>query len=107
MPVQPHDVLVARKGADEHHERGLGQMEVGDQQVGHLELEARGNEDFRVATGLPRLCPGLQRADGGGADGDDAATPGLGLGDSLLRGGGHLVPLAVHAVFGQVFGLHG
>ena len=107
MPVQPHDVLVARKGADEHHEGGLGEMEIGDQQIHHLELEARGDEDFGVAAGLPGIGPGLEGADGGGAHGDDAAAPGFGFGYGLLRGGGHFVPLAVHAVFGQVLGLHG
>lgn len=50
MPVEPHDVLVTRKGAHEHHEGGLGQVEVGDEYVYQLELEAWRDEDFGVAT---------------------------------------------------------
>jgi len=82
-------------------------MEIGDQQVSHPELEARGDEDLGVAAGLAGLGPGFERADGGGADGDDAAAAGFRFRNRLLRGGGHLVPLAVHAVFGDVLGLHG
>jgi hypothetical protein len=45
-------VLVAGEGGDQHHQRGLWQMEIGDQQVGHLEFKAGGDEDVGVAAGL-------------------------------------------------------
>ena len=51
------------------------------------------------------MRPTLQRAYGGGTHRHDAPTPGLAVGNGLLGGRGHLVPLAVHLVLGQVFGL--
>src|SRR5256885_8295089 len=52
--VQRHHLLVAREGADQHHQRALGQVEVGDQQIDHLVLEAGRDEDARVAGELAR-----------------------------------------------------
>ena len=80
MLVQRHDVLVARKGADQHHQRAFGQVEVGDQHVHHLEFKTWGDEDIGVAAGLARLGPGLQAAHAGGAHGHYFAAARFALG---------------------------
>jgi hypothetical protein len=40
---------MAGEGADQHHQRALGQVEVGDQHVHHLEAEAGRDEDVGLA----------------------------------------------------------
>ena len=106
LTVHTHDVLVAGKGADQHHQAALGQMEIGDQHVDQLELKARRNENACVAASLACLGPALQRAHGGSAHSHNTAAARLAVGDGLLRRGGYLVPLAVHLVLGQVLRFH-
>ena len=103
--VERHHVRVACEGANEHHERALGQMKVGQQPIDHAELEARGDEDVRVsASGFKRAAEGsgFERAQGGGADGDDAVAGGACGGDGVNRCLAHLEPLAVHHVLCEV-----
>ena len=107
MPVQIHDVCVAGESAHQHHERALGQVEVGDQQLHHLEAKARGDEDVGFARGLAAAGPGFERAHRGGAYGHDAAAALAAALQRRQRVRRHLVPLAVHAVFGQVLRLDG
>ena len=81
-------------------------MKVGDQHIDHLERKARRDEDVRVATGEATLRPALECAHAGRPHRHHAATACAAVGDGLHGLGRDVVPLAVHAVLGQVFGLH-
>src|SRR5579863_9676335 len=71
-------LLRAGEGADEHEQAGLRKMEVGKERRDDAELEAGRDEDVGRAgvgldgTGRRRERGGLEGADDGGADGDDA-----------------------------------
>ena len=56
---------------------------------------------------MPRARPGFERAHRGRAHGDHAPAARPAARKRLERGGGDVVPLAVHAVLGQVLGLDG
>ena len=71
-----------------------------------LNVKPGRDEDLRVATGEPTLRPALQRAHAGRAHRHHAATAGAAVGNGLDGFGRDVVPLAVHAVLGQVLGLH-
>ena len=107
MAVQAHDVLVARKSADQHHQRALGQVEVGDQAVHHLEFKTWRDENLRVAAGLAKFSPRFQRAHRRRAHCDHPTATRLARGNGLLCGLRHFVPFAVHGVFSDVFGFDG
>ena len=44
-----HNVIPAGQCTDQHHQRGLRQMEIGDQCIDHLELIARIDKNVRPA----------------------------------------------------------
>lgn len=96
------------KGGDEHEESGSWEVKVGDEGISALELIAGVDEDRRVAGIFLELTvvfagDGFESADGGGADGDDAAALDANGVESLGRGGGKSVVLGVHLVLGGVF----
>ena len=101
MTVGGEDRLAAGKGADEHEQARLRQMEVGEQGGDETELEAGGDENLRFARmGFERIAGGLkramlQRADNRGADGDDAAALADGAVDGFGARCGERVALAV------------
>src|SRR4051812_41315387 len=75
--VGGEDAVASGEGGDEHEERRLRQVEVGEQRAHDAEVEARVNKDvgFAGAGDEPtRVLSGdkLKGADGGSADGDDA-----------------------------------
>ena len=109
--VSSHGLFIAVKRRYQHDEGAFGQVEVGDEAVDAVELDAGIQEDGRVAAAGFDLAvlggDGLQGAAAGGADGDDAVPGGLGLPDAL---GGLLadgVPLAVHLMVGDLILHHG
>ena len=98
MLVQRLNVLVPGKGADQHHQRAFGQVKVGQQQIHHLKLKARGDKDVGIARGVAAGGPRLQRAHAGGAH---RQHPAPALAAALQGGQGgqrDVVPLAVHLV---------
>ena len=82
-------------------------MEVGKQQVDVGKGKARCDENLRVAPRLPGLCPRFQCAHRGGPDCQHAPAARAAVGNGLLRGRRHVVPLAVHAVLAQILGFDG
>ena len=72
--------LGAAEGADEHEERGLGQVEVGDQRVNDVEVIAGLQKNVRAHRAFP-AAQAFKRAQNGCADRDDAAAFGLGTRD--------------------------
>ena len=81
-------------------------MKVGHQQVHLLECKARRDKYLRVTLRLPGCGPGLQASHCGGPHGHHPTATGFAIGNRLLGFRRHLVPLAVHAVLGQVFGFY-
>jgi len=71
MAVGGHVEIVSGEGADEDEKAGLGQVEICQHCIDSLELEAGVDEEIRLA-GVAGFIEGLDGADGGGADGDDA-----------------------------------
>ena len=63
---------VTGEGRHQHHQRALGQVEVGQQQIHHLEGKARRDEDARLvckSVKPPVLARrAFERAQRGGAD---------------------------------------
>src|SRR4051812_13265721 len=49
VAVGGHDGLVAREGADQHQQRRLGQVEVGDEDVDDAEAKTGRDEDVGLA----------------------------------------------------------
>jgi hypothetical protein len=103
--VGGEDEFAAGEGADEHEERGTGEVEIGEERAGLLEFVGGVDEDAGAAgtrlDGAGRL--GLEDACDGGADGD-AAFGGIEGGGGV---GGNRVALLVHFVVLDVFGFHG
>ena len=79
-------------------------MKVGQQHVHLRKRKARRNEDLGFALRLAGGRPGLQAAHRRRAHRHHAAAARFAIGKRLLGGQRHLVPLAVHAVLGQVLG---
>lgn len=109
--IRGHGLLIAVEGGNEHDEGAFGQVEVGDEAIDAVELDARIQEDGGVSAASLDLAvlggDGFQCAAARGADCDDAVPGGLGLPDAL---GGLLadgVPLAVHLVVGDLILHHG
>jgi len=74
--VGAEDVFFSSQCADQHQERRLGQMEVGEQSLDQLEFVAGVDEEIGFAgAGLEftPLCGVFESADRGGAYGYDAA----------------------------------
>ena len=51
---------MAGKGADQHHERAFGQVEVGDQGVYDFEVKAGGDDDVGVILNFIGFSPRFQ-----------------------------------------------
>ena len=99
----------AGERGNQHEQRALRQVEVGQQRIDAADAVAGQDEDrgfpgeglqFAVAHGR------FERAHDGGADGDDAAAARPGLADLFDQRGADVQPLAVHAVFGQFIHPH-
>jgi hypothetical protein len=73
--------VCAGEGGDEEQERGLGEMEVGEDAVDALESEAGVDEEIGFA-GVAAADEGFNGADGCGADGEEA----LGVMDLICGG---------------------
>ncbi len=107
LAVGFEDEVAGGEGADEHHQGGFGEVEIGEQGADGFELEAGGDEEVGFATGGDDLAvvagDGFEGAHGGGADGDSA-------GGALNLGGGgcgDVVLLVVHDVVFDAFGADG
>lgn len=100
-------VFAAHQGRDEHQQRALRQVEVGDQRIHRLDGHAGGDEDLRKAAARVHdavLCGhGFQRAHARGAHAHDPAPAGARGVDRLRLLGRHLIVLAVHVVVGDIF----
>ena len=107
LAVGFEDEVAGGEGADEHHQGGLGEVEIGEQGADGFELEAGGDEEVGFATGGEDLAvvagDGFEGAHGGGADGDSAGGV-LNLGGG---GCGDIVLLVVHDVVFDAFGADG
>ncbi len=100
------DIFAAGEGGHHHEEGGFGEVEVGDDGVGDFPFVAGIDVEARpIAAGFhaAALAGRFQRADGRGADGDDAAPfffrAVYGGGDVLGDG----VPFAMHFVVFDIF----
>ena len=102
LGVGVQDVLAPGKGADQHDQGALRQVEVGHQGVHALEPVSRVDEDVRPAALRVHCAVGvgeaLQSAAGRRADADHAAACGLGLVDNAGRLLGDYAELGVHVV---------
>jgi hypothetical protein len=108
------DGLDPGEGGDQHQQRRLGQVEVGDEGVHDVEAVAWGDEDVGFVgarsqlPGLRRrlLCGGFQCPQAGGADRHHTATARVGIADGVDGGLRQGVALAVHLVLGHIFHPH-
>src|SRR3974390_3408102 len=104
MLIRGERWFAAGEGGDQHDERGLGQVEVGEQGADDAEVESGIDEDVgRAGLGgdaaVGRLTGGVfEGADSGCADSDDAAAGVAGELDFLPRYGRNRIPLAVDFV---------
>jgi hypothetical protein len=107
LAVGFEDEVAGGEGADEHHQGGFGEVEVGEQGADGFEFEAGGDEEVGFAPGGNDFAvvagDGFEGAHGGGADGDSAGGA-LNLGGG---GGGDIVLLMVHDVVFDAFGADG
>lgn len=79
-------------------------MEIGEDGVGVAEGVGGIDEDVGGSRGGLKRGETFERADGGGADGEDASTVLAGFLELLGGFGGDVVLLGVHGVVGDVFG---
>ena len=87
-------------------------MEVGQESVDDMEWAWWGDEEAGASGEFAReigglACGTLERPEGGGTNGDDAATAGFGGGDYIGGGLGDGEPFLVHGMFGEEFGFDG
>ena len=101
MAIGCKDCFAPREGADKHEQARLGQMEVGEQAADEAEVEAWRDEDLCLAgvrfkwTADCLLCTVFQRANDGGADGDDAACTARSVVDGVCCGLGECIAFAM------------
>src|SRR5688572_3591020 len=104
--IRAEHPLAPREGGDEEQERRPGQVEVGDQAVEDRESVPGHDDEVGRAGARPDLATGqragLERASGGGADGDDAAAARAGLANGGGRGFGERERLGIDPVVGDV-----
>ena len=107
LAVGFEDEVAGGEGADEHHQGGFGEVEVGEQGADGFEFEAGGDEEVGFAPGGDDFAvvagDGFEGAHGGGADGDSTGGA-LNLGGG---GGGDIVLFVVHDVVFDAFGADG
>src|SRR5438874_12659807 len=72
VTIRTQHRLTSRKGANQHEERRLRQVEVRQQTIDHAELETGIDEKLRLARARPARGGTLERAQGGRADGEHA-----------------------------------
>ncbi len=111
LPIRRHHLFFVVKSGDEHEQRALGQMEVGDQGVHGFEAVAGVDEDPRV-TAQGRdvsvlVGHALDRAAGGRAHADDPSAGDFTFVDDARALGGNREKLGVHDVVGDLFLLDG
>lgn len=99
-------MVSARKGRDKHDEGRLGKVEVGDEAVDGLILEARIDEELGVSGAFlelsKALVDGFQSPCGGRTDGDDASMFLLGLVESVAGLFGHHIEFRMHVMLSDV-----
>ena len=111
MTINRADVFHAGKRGNQHQQRRFGQVEIGNQAVGHIEPVARRNENIGIA--LPRFQTAclprrrLQRPHGGRTDRPYPAAPRLRRLDCRHGFRRHVEPFAVHFVVGNIADAHG
>ena len=100
-------VFAAHQRGDEHEQRALRQVEVGDERVHSLDLHAGGDENLgEAAAGVHDAVlrrDGFQRAHARCADADDAAAARAGGVNRVRLFRRDFVIFAVHMVVGHVF----
>src|SRR5579872_6026301 len=111
MFIRSHDSRLSAKGADEHKQRRLRQVEVGQESFSDSEFVSRVNEDigFTAAGSNSTVSYGrgvLQGADGSGAHGDNAPTSVQGGINGVRSCGGDRVRLAMQMVIFDAFDAH-
>ena len=109
MLIGAADVVVAGKSADQHQQGGFGQVEVGEKGIDDAEAVAGGDKEAGVAGVWRKIAArrcAFQGAQGGGADGDNAATAGAAGGDGIYHVFADGEPFFVHDVLGEVFVAH-
>ncbi len=88
MSICGQGLVCASQRANQHQERGLGQMKVGQQAVDHAEFIARVDEDPAIA-GIGLNCAArsrrFQAAHRRGSHRDDPPTPAPGPLDGLAH----------------------
>ena len=111
MTVHRADVFHARKRADEHQERGFGQVEVGNQAVDDAKAVAGCNENIGIALSrFQTTCLARSRfegAHGSGADCPNFVSARMGGFDGGDGFGRYAKPFAVHLVFFDFVHAHG
>src|SRR5271166_3070655 len=112
MMVGAEDKIGSGEGRDQHEQRGLRQVEIGQQCADDAETVARIDKDVGIAAaGVDASFAGLLRrefkgADGSGTDGDYAAATGFCRVDGVGGCGGDFVGLAVEFVVFDFFGAY-
>ena len=96
------EVFPAGEGGSEHEDGGFWGVEVSDESVDDLELEAWINKNVVFAFGFAGFAPEFESARDGGADGDDVVAGGFGLLDGGDSFGWDVEPFGVHVVLFDV-----
>src|SRR5579859_1702322 len=107
IAISTQNALASGEGADQHEQARLRQVKIGQQRRDQPELKSRRNEDLRLsamgcecpASGLK--CAVLQRANHGGAHGDDASSLAHRAIEGFSRRRGKCVALAMQVDIGD------
>ena len=110
-PVGVQHLLASGEGGNQHDQRGLRQVEVGDQGVHGLEAVAGVDEDVGPAGLFGKVTVPVGKAfdgpAGGGPHTDDPAPLGPGLVQQGGGLGGEHAELRMHVVVGDLLDLYG
>jgi len=112
VTVGAEDFVFSSKGANQHEQRGLRKVEVGEKGAHDLKVESGIDEEIGMAgSGAHRSGPlpgGIFKgADGRGADGNDAARFPAGSFDLLGGGLGDGIGLGMKSMLFDRFGADG
>lgn len=107
MFIGRFEIFPVGESSREHEDGRFRRMEIGDEAVDDLEIEARINKDIVLTEGFASFGPEFERASDSGADGDDAMTGGLSFLDGFEGTIGYMKPFRMHVVIFDIIAADG
>ena len=110
LPVSLKHMLPSCKGADQHHQRGLWQVKIGNQAVQHFETVSGINEDFGISAACLQepvfIRCAFHRSAACGSHTNHPAAASFCFINRLRRLSGYLIILGMHVMLQNILDLY-